>query len=104
MVAETISTLTVEETVEILRSAGMRIATESLRDGIEQKQFPFAICIKRGRGHNRMFEVFPAPLDEWLRWAFRKSLLDVAPGHIAQRITEMPEKLLDETNEKEKCK
>lgn len=60
-----IQTLTVEKTVEVLRGLGMKISTETLRDGIEQGCFTFGYCVRRRSG-GPVYYVYKALLDHWI--------------------------------------
>ena len=55
-------TLTTEEAARLLRGAGIKIETVTLRDGIEQGVFPFGICIERG---TRVFIISKKKFSEW---------------------------------------
>lgn len=59
-----IVTLTTEETAEKLRALGMAISPQAVRDGIQQKIFPFGDCIQNGS--SRRFLVYQTKLDEWI--------------------------------------
>lgn len=63
---EVIETLTVDEATEKLRSLGIRISPETLRDGIEQGQYPFAIHIK-GRHGGNVYQVYRRLFDQWIK-------------------------------------
>lgn len=41
-------TITPDEAVKVMRDAGIKICTETLRDGLEQERFPFGIFIQQG--------------------------------------------------------
>ena len=62
-----IETLTVKETAELLRNAGMRITAETIQNGIEQKVFPFGDCIRNKNGESRRCYIYSALLDEWMK-------------------------------------
>lgn len=55
------TTLTVQEAVEIFRSAGISISLETMKKGIIDKVFPFALAIK---------------LTQWVYIIYRKPLMD----------------------------
>ena len=48
------------------REAGIHTSAEVLGAGIEQKLYPFAICIKTDAG-NRRFEIYEKLLNEYLK-------------------------------------
>ena len=56
-------TLTPDEASKIMRDAGIKICTETLRDGLEQGAFPFGIFIQKGA---RTFFISRKKLFEWL--------------------------------------
>lgn len=56
-------TLTPDEASKIMRDAGIKICTETLRDGLEQGAFPFGIFIQQGA---RTFFISRKKLFEWL--------------------------------------
>lgn len=56
-------TLTPDEASKIMRAAGIKICTETLRDGIEQGAFPFGIYIQQCA---RTFFISRKKLFEWL--------------------------------------
>ena len=58
-----IETMTVQETVEELRTLGMSISLDKLRDGIEQGVYPFGTCIQM---KSREFDVFRVLFDKWV--------------------------------------
>lgn len=60
-----IETLTPKEAVEELRSMGMKISIDTLRDGIEQKIFPFGDCIQTKNG-NPVYEIYRKKFDAWV--------------------------------------
>jgi len=60
-----IETLTIEKTVEVLRSLGMKISPDTLRDGIEQGCFTFGKCVRRRSG-GPVYYVYKALLDRWI--------------------------------------
>ena len=63
MAGASCTTLTPDEAVEIIRRAGVKIGTETLRDGIEQGVFPFGILIMQNK---RVFLISRKKLGEWL--------------------------------------
>ena len=62
-IQKSINTLTINDCVEKMRSAGIPISAEILSQGIEQGVFPFAVCVK---SINRRFFIFEKLLDDWL--------------------------------------
>ena len=60
-----IETVTVEETVRILRDCGMNISRETLGAGLQSGVFPFGIHTKGPKGGN-VYWVFKRQLDEWI--------------------------------------
>lgn len=59
-----IETMTPEEATEKLRAMGMKISPVTVRDGLEQKVFPFGYCIQSDKG--RRFTVFTRLFNEWV--------------------------------------
>ena len=57
------STLTPEQAAGLFRYAGIRIGAETIRDGIEQGAFPFAVFIKANK---RSFIISRFKLTAWL--------------------------------------
>lgn len=55
-------TLTTEEAARLLRGAGIKIQTVTLRQGIEQGKFPFGICIEKDI---RVFIISKKKFCEW---------------------------------------
>ena len=55
-------TLTPEEASQLLRERGIRIETETLREGIEQGAFPFGVFIQRDK---RVFIIGAKKFSEW---------------------------------------
>lgn len=60
-----IPTINVTDATNILRGMGMRISPDTLRDGIEQGQFPFGHCI-RSRTGNPVYFVYKRLFDQWV--------------------------------------
>lgn len=60
-----IRTLTPEEATERLRACGMKISTTAVRDGIQNRVFPFGDCVSGERTQMRFF-VYERLLDEWI--------------------------------------
>ena len=63
LIMKTKATITTEQAASLMRAAGIQIETVTLRDGIEQGVFPFAVCIERSR---KVFIVFKKKFAEWL--------------------------------------
>ena len=61
-----LSIITAAEATERLRSMGMRISPEILRDGIEQGQFPFGAVIRSINDTPRCY-VYEKKFNEWAR-------------------------------------
>lgn len=61
---QTIETMTTEAATERLRALGMTISPTAVREGIQQKIFPFGDCILTGKG--RKFIVYKTLLDKWI--------------------------------------
>lgn len=59
-----IETLTVEETVELLRDLGMRISAPTLRLGIQQGVFPWGTYIQGERGP--VYHIYRVMLEDWI--------------------------------------
>lgn len=57
--------LTLAETRDRLRIAGMRIGNQTLANGIEQGVLPFGICIKTS-GKPRRFVITERKLEDWI--------------------------------------
>ena len=56
--------ISVAEAAEWLRSMGMKITADTLRCGIEQKQFPFGNVVRTERDNPRCY-VYSKKLLEW---------------------------------------
>lgn len=63
LIMKTKATITTEQAASLMRAAGIQIETVTLREGIEQGVFPFAVCIERSR---KVFIVFKKKFAEWL--------------------------------------
>lgn len=63
---EMIPTMTVNQCAEYLRARGLSITNTTLADGIEQKVFPFGICIRDDEDDLRTFKIFSRLVDEWI--------------------------------------
>ena len=53
------------EATELMRSRGISIGTETLRDGLLDRRYPFGECFKTRNGHDRCI-VYRKLLDQWL--------------------------------------
>ena len=73
-------TLTTEEAAKLLRSAGIKIETVTLRDGIEQGVFPFGICIERG---TRVFIISKKKFAEWCEDFFGINVIFELKGEVS---------------------
>ena len=62
-----IETMSVQEAVKRLRSVGIRICAQTLRDGIEQGAFPFGTCYRVRDSKRRVCRVYTRKLEEWIR-------------------------------------
>ena len=58
-----IETLTLNDAAAYLREHGLSISNEALGDGLEQRVYPFGVCIIGG---GRVFQIFKRLLDEWI--------------------------------------
>ncbi len=65
MSMKVIRTMNIAEATEVLRSMGMRITSETLREGIEQGRFPFGTCIRRRSG-GPVYFVYQTLFDQWV--------------------------------------
>lgn len=63
--AAKIPTMSVAEATETLRGLGLKISPETLRKGIEQKQFRFGNCI-RTKSNNPVYIIYKKLLDQWI--------------------------------------
>lgn len=63
--AAKIPTMSVSEATELLRSLGLKISPETMRKGIEQKQFRFGNCI-RTKANNPVYIIYKKLLDQWI--------------------------------------
>lgn len=61
---QAIITLTPEEATERLRALGMHISPQNIRDGIQQKTYPFGDCVLNGK--SRRFQIYDALLTRWI--------------------------------------
>lgn len=61
-----IQTLTPEEATQILRSLGMKISAENLRQGIRQGVYSFGIYIDTAN-HHPIYQIFKKQFDRWIR-------------------------------------
>lgn len=61
----TIETMTVQEAAEQMRLAGIKISPELLRDGLEQRVYPFGVYIKSRHGGN-VYQIYRRLFDQWM--------------------------------------
>ena len=52
------------ECAAYLREHGLSISNEVLANALEQRVYPFGVCI--GGGKRRVFQIFPPLLDKWI--------------------------------------
>ena len=57
------ATITPEEAATLMRDAGIKIETQTLRAGLEQGAFPFGLFIERNRG---VFIISKKKFAEWI--------------------------------------
>ena len=60
-----IETMTTAEATEQLRSMGLKISNEVLRDGIDQGKFPFGVSIKSRHG-GTVYHIYKRQFDSWV--------------------------------------
>lgn len=60
-----IVTLSTRQTIEKLRAAGLSISDDTLRNGLEQRVFPFGNVIRTSSG-NPVVYIYGKLLDEWI--------------------------------------
>lgn len=65
---KTIPTMDLNTCARYLREHGLSISNTILADGIEQKVFPFGICIRDDDDEDeiRTFKIFTRLVDEWI--------------------------------------
>lgn len=63
---KTIPTMDLNTCARYLREHGLSISNTVLADGIEQKAFPFGICIRDDDDDIRTFKIFTRLVDEWI--------------------------------------
>lgn len=61
-----IVTLSTRQAIERLRAAGLSITDETLRNGLEQRVFPFGNVVRSSAG-NPVVYIYGKLLDEWIR-------------------------------------
>lgn len=61
-----IVTLSTRQAVEKLRAAGLSIGDNTLRDGLEQRVFPFG-CVIRTSSGGRAVYIYDKLLEEWIQ-------------------------------------
>jgi len=59
-----IVTMNLNECAAYLRAHGMSISNVALANGLEQRVYPFGICIVND--NSRVFQIFKRLLDEWI--------------------------------------
>lgn len=59
-------TVTVNETLSILRAAGMPATASTLADGIESGVYPFGRMVRKSESGRRTFEIFRVDLMSWI--------------------------------------
>lgn len=59
-----IETLTAQEATELLRSYGMKISLETMRNGLQQGVYPFGIYIQNEK--SPVYQIFKKQLDQWI--------------------------------------
>lgn len=57
------ATLTTEEAARIMRACRIPTEAVTLRDGLEQRAYPFGTCVVRG---TRVFQIYKKPFAEWI--------------------------------------
>ena len=63
-----IETITPKEAVDRLRALGMNTSETAIRDGIEQRVFPFGDCvvINEGAKRGRRFYIYEKLFSDWI--------------------------------------
>lgn len=61
-----IDAMTAAEATEYLRALGLKISAETIREGIQQKVFPFGDCVITTDGKVKWCYIYRAKLDEWI--------------------------------------
>lgn len=61
-----IETLTLEAATERLRAEGLRISKDTLRDGIQQKVFPFGDYVERTNSKAPWCYIYADELEDWI--------------------------------------
>lgn len=59
-------TLSINETLAIMREAGVPASSASLADGIESGAYPFGRLVRKSESGRRTFEIFVVDLRRWL--------------------------------------
>ncbi len=62
----TIETITPAEATERLRAMGVKISPDVIREGIQQKIFPFGDCIITKDKEGRSFFIYTKLFDKWI--------------------------------------
>ena len=60
-----VETVTTAEAAEVMRTAGISISAETVRNGIEQGVFPFGVCIQGEK--RKVYQVYKVLLLGWLK-------------------------------------
>lgn len=60
-----IEVLTAQEATEILRSEGLKISADTIRNGIQQGVFPFGDCVTED-GKVRWCYIYGPKLEAWI--------------------------------------
>jgi hypothetical protein len=60
-----IEVLTAQEATEILRSEGLKISADTIRNGIQQGVFPFGDCVTED-GKVRWCYIYRPKLEAWI--------------------------------------
>lgn len=61
---KTIRTMDLNECAAYLREHGLSISNESLAAGLEQRVYPFGVCICGGK--RRIFQIYTRLVNEWI--------------------------------------
>lgn len=61
---KTIATMDLNECAAYLREHGLSISNESLAAGLEQRVYPFGVCICGGK--RRIFQIYTRLVNEWI--------------------------------------
>ena len=61
---KTIQTMDLNECAAYLREHGLSISNESLAAGLEQRVYPFGVCIRGGK--RRIFQIYTRLVNGWI--------------------------------------